>query len=184
VPTALVDDRGSRQAEDVRSTASILCPVDFSDESLAALRSAATIARRSGARLVALHVADGLLVTAAAGAYHTDVVVRESTRALGDTVDQIRREAGGDGLETAAYVVVGEPTSEICRFCSGHDIDLIVMGSHQMSGYHRLFFGSVADGVLRHAPAPVLVIPPHANPHASTAGVTLRREQRATVSHH
>ena len=39
--------------------------------------------------------------------------------------------------------------------------DLIVMGSHARSGVPRLFLGSVAERVLRSAPCPVMVVPPH-----------------------
>ena len=35
--------------------------------------------------------------------------------------------------------------------------NLIAMGSHGRSGVARLLLGSVAEGVLRHAPVPVLI---------------------------
>jgi nucleotide-binding universal stress UspA family protein len=36
--------------------------------------------------------------------------------------------------------------------------DLIVMGTHGRSGFDHLVFGSVAEGVMRTASAPVLLI--------------------------
>jgi nucleotide-binding universal stress UspA family protein len=165
--------------EDVRMRASILCPVDFSDESLASLNQAATIAERSDARLVALHVADPLLVRGVAAAYHTDVVVQENTRALQEAVDQIRR-AGAGHLKASVHVVVGDPVIEICQFSNKHHIDLIVMASHQAHGYLRLLFGSVTDGVVHRALTPILVLPPHPSPHASTFCVRL---DHTTASH-
>ncbi len=179
--TAL-EDRRPRGVEDVRVTPSILCPVDFSDESLASLRRAMAIAGRSGARLAALHVADELLVHGAAVAYHTDVVVEESRRALHEAVDEIRRETRAVALEIHVHVVVGDPASEICRFCRRHDVDLIVMASHELHRYRRLLFGSVAEYVLRSAPAPILVIPPRPSQRGSAMGVTLRLEG-AAASH-
>ena len=163
-----------RQDEHGRTMPSILCPVDFSDESLIVLRRAATIAAHSGARLAALHVADALLVRAAEGAYHTDVVVHESARTLKDAVDAIRSDVTGSGVDIGAYVVVGDPAAEICKFCSDHEIDLIVIASHQVKRYRRLF-GSVAGDVIRIAPVPVLVFPAQPSVHASTVSVTLRR---------
>ena len=44
---------------------SILCPVDFSDQSRVALRYAAAVAHRAGGRLSILYVNDPLLITAA-----------------------------------------------------------------------------------------------------------------------
>jgi nucleotide-binding universal stress UspA family protein len=167
-------DRRVRRVDGDRTTVSILCPVDFSDESLATLCHAAAIASRSGARLAALHVADPLLVRAAAGAYHMDVVVGESRRALEDAVEQVRGAAAPGEIEVDVHVVVGDPANEISKFCAAHDVDLIVMASHQLKGYRRLLFGSVTDGVLRGTSAPVLVIPPYPSGRASTLCLTLR----------
>ncbi len=171
--TPLKDHR-VRPVDGDPTTASILCPVDFTDESLATLCRAAAIASRSGARLAVLHVADPLLVRAAAGAYHMDIVVGESRRALEDAVEQVRRAAAPGGLDAGVHVVVGDPASEISKFCAAHDVDLIVMASHQVKGYRRLLFGSVTAGVLRGTSAPVLVFPPDPSGRASTLCLTLR----------
>ena len=175
---AAAEGRRPRQAERFGNMPSILCPVDFSDESLIALRRAAAIAAHSGARLEALHVADALLVHAAKSAFHTDVVVHQSARALQDVVDEIR-SAAASGLDIRVYVMVGDPAAEICTFCRHHDIDLIVMASHQVKKYRRLL-GSVADGVIRNAPAPVLVFPAQPCLHAATVYLTLHRAGMAT----
>jgi nucleotide-binding universal stress UspA family protein len=163
----------------VRMTASILCPVDFSEESLTTLRRAAMMAERSAARLAALHVADPLLVRAAAAACHVDVVVRESARALHDALDRIRRTDAG-GVTMSAHVVVGDPAPEICRFCGEHDIDLIVMASHTLKGPRRLVAGSVAERVLSCAPVPILVFPARPTGRASTMQTLLRLDDAAT----
>jgi nucleotide-binding universal stress UspA family protein len=51
---------------DARVFRSILCPVDFSADSRAALRYAAALARRSDSHLVVVYVKDPLLAIAAA----------------------------------------------------------------------------------------------------------------------
>jgi nucleotide-binding universal stress UspA family protein len=38
------------------------------------------------------------------------------------------------------------------------DVELIVMGKHQLGFVEHLFAGSVAEKVVRHAPCPVLVV--------------------------
>ena len=52
--------------------------------------------------------------------------------------------------------------------------DLLVMGTHGRSGFHRLFLGSITEKVIRTAPCPVLTVPPAAAP-ASTPEVAFKR---------
>jgi nucleotide-binding universal stress UspA family protein len=161
-----IDDGHTGAPDGIRTSASILCPVDFSAESLATLARAVEIASRSGARLIAAHVADPLLVRAAAATYHTAVVIQESERALREAVDHIRLETRTGGVEVSARVLVGDTAAAICDFCRDHEVDLIVVGSHE-SGYQHRLFGSVCEMLLRSAPTPVLVFPAHAN-HLTT----------------
>ena len=53
-----------------------------------------------------------------------------------------------DGV--AVTEIVGEAEKSHC--------DLIVMGTHGFTGLSRLLMGSVAEGVLRRAPCPVLTV--------------------------
>jgi universal stress protein E len=54
----------------------------------------------------------------------------------------------------------GDPASEIVREARDWAADLLVLGTHGRRGASRLFLGSVAETVLRHAPCATLVIPP------------------------
>jgi nucleotide-binding universal stress UspA family protein len=51
----------------------------------------------------------------------------------------------------------GDPATEIIRYATASNIDLIVMGTHGRTGLERLLLGSVAEQVLRGAPCSVLV---------------------------
>jgi nucleotide-binding universal stress UspA family protein len=57
-------------------------------------------------------------------------------------------------------VRTGDPAHEIVAAAREWEADLIVMGTHGRQGIGRMFLGSVAETVLRHAPCAVLVIPP------------------------
>lgn len=59
------------------------------------------------------------------------------------------------------FLPVGKPGAEIVRAANDWPADVIVIGSHGRSGATRLFLGSVAEAVMRHAPCPVLVIRAH-----------------------
>ncbi len=46
----------------------------------------------------------------------------------------------------------------IVQYAKKHGVDLIVKTTHGRGGLSRLVFGSVAEGVVRHAPCPVLLV--------------------------
>jgi nucleotide-binding universal stress UspA family protein len=63
---------------------------------------------------------------------------------------------------------------EILREAEAIGADLLVLGSHGLTGFKRLVLGSVAENVLRHSPTPVLIVPAHAS-EPSAAGVPFKR---------
>lgn len=52
----------------------------------------------------------------------------------------------------------GEPLLKLLEIARAGRYDLIVMGTHGRSGRLRTLLGSVADGVIRNAPCPVLSV--------------------------
>lgn len=63
-------------------------------------------------------------------------------------------------LDAAAleFVQQGAPSDEIVKAAKEWPADLIVIGSHGRGGIKRALVGSVAEGVMRQAPCPVLVV--------------------------
>lgn len=56
------------------------------------------------------------------------------------------------------FVQQGAPSDEIVKAAKEWPADLIVIGSHGRGGITRALVGSVAEGVMRQAPCPVLVV--------------------------
>ena len=52
----------------------------------------------------------------------------------------------------------GDVGPTICSVAEEEGVDLVVLGTHDRSRWSRLWFGSVSDHVVRHAPCPVLVV--------------------------
>lgn len=73
----------------------------------------------------------------------------------------------------------GEPVELICERAAEVEADLIVMTSHGRTGLRRAWFGSVADGVMRSAKIPVLILRAHAGPADALAAQ--RRFKRILV---
>jgi nucleotide-binding universal stress UspA family protein len=125
----------------------ILVPIDGSAPSLAALDHAVTLASDYGAGVEVLHVVpteDPMSPQARA----------EVTGQMQTAVD-LATHTLGDRL---AYTMTeGDPESEIINAASD-DIDLIVIGTHGRVGRLHSLLGSVAEGVVRNAPCPVLTV--------------------------
>jgi nucleotide-binding universal stress UspA family protein len=66
--------------------------------------------------------------------------------------------------QVVAHQRVDVPSEEIARLARDVDADLVVVGTHGRRGLSRLLLGSVAEGTVRLAPCPVLVVRPKAEP--------------------
>jgi len=62
-----------------------------------------------------------------------------------------------------SHVRCDRPAQGIAQLASDLQADLIVVGTHGRHGVSRLLLGSVAEGVLRVAPCPVLIMHPKAH---------------------
>jgi nucleotide-binding universal stress UspA family protein len=136
---------------------SILCPVDFSEPSIHALDLAFALASREGGHVTLVHVAHPLLVEAAAAAYDLTFVKDDAERELKEILSAAAR---GSAPPHDIHVSVGDPASEILKCAIDRRADCIVMGTQGLSGFKKIFFGSVTDHVLRLSTVPVLAVPP------------------------
>lgn len=68
------------------------------------------------------------------------------------------RELRANGVRVTTEVRRGQPVAEILAGVQEAQADLIIMTTHGRTGFGRLFFGSVAEGVLRHADVPVFLM--------------------------
>lgn len=137
---------------------SVLCPIDFSDSSRGALRYAGAIAAHFGARVTLLAVNDPLLEEAdevAGTAQLAEDTARELDKFFRDTFDGRPHGVADVKIEVAT----GKPAPEILRVCHEAGSELIVMSSHGLTGFRKLFFGSTTERVLRETAVPVLVTP-------------------------
>jgi nucleotide-binding universal stress UspA family protein len=56
------------------------------------------------------------------------------------------------------HLLSGYSSTEILRLAEESRFDLIVMGSHGLTGLAHVLFGSTADRVVRRAPCSVLTV--------------------------
>jgi nucleotide-binding universal stress UspA family protein len=156
VPAELSAVRGERPG----AFRNVVCPVDFSAPSNAALAQALGVAEDSKGRLTLVHALPDPDPTSRHAYHFSDprygqLMKREAWQRLQDSVPPELRAA----TEVYARVVSGTPADEIAKLAREIDADLIVMGVTSRGAFGRRLFGSTAARVMRSASCPVLAVP-------------------------
>jgi universal stress protein A len=132
----------------------VLCPVQFDQNSLAALAVAKEIAKQNKGKLFVMHVvsphADPTRIGGAAMAAHDE-------KASEQEMAKLEKEQLGD-IEHEAILRLGYPAEEVAKAEHEFGIELVVMATHGRTGVTHLVLGSVAERVVREASCPVLTI--------------------------
>jgi nucleotide-binding universal stress UspA family protein len=131
----------------------ILVPTDFSTASDAALPHAEALARQKSASLLILHVEEPPLAYGAGELYY-GLPEPNSERIL-KMLEEVKPT--DPSVPFTHRLTMGDPAGEIVRIAAEEGVDMIVLGTHGRSGISRMLMGSVAEGVVRRAPCPVLV---------------------------
>lgn len=149
----------------------ILVAVDQSDASHNAAELAIRLAKSDNAQLLLLSVLDVSKLIAVAG-YEAPYPV-DAIAMLKDANEQLLRETGAEciaqGVKAETLMAEGDACDEILRVAQEQHVGLICVGTHGRKGLSRLFLGSVAEGVLRRSPVPVLATRPPALSHETAA---------------
>lgn len=140
-------------------TQQVLVPMDTSGPATAALEYALT--RFPDAEIVVLY---------ACGINEADGSLRERVLRSEFERERIQQEriaekifqAAADSAEQAGATVstaleYGLPIRAITSYAEDHDVDRIVIGTHDRKGLSRLLLGSVVEVVMRRSPVPVTV---------------------------
>ncbi len=132
----------------------VVVPVDFSDDSLAAVQTALElVADPAGVRLV--HVLPE------ASLMDPDPVWLEIDNAnrAERTTEALRQRLAGERYEHVQIdIEFGDPGYRIADFAQRIGAELIVIPSHGRTGLGRMLLGSVAERVVRLSHCPVLVL--------------------------
>ncbi len=129
----------------VPGLATILCPVNFTDTARAALQHAVSLAQQFQARLVTPCIVEPSAPQAVA-------VARQELAAW-------LAEAGVGQCEIEPLARKGQAAEQIVALTGKLKADLVVLGAKRRSSLKSWPWGDTTEMVLRHAPAPVLVVP-------------------------
>ncbi len=140
----------------------ILCPVDFSDTSAHALKTAIELATQLDAKIHLIHVyqyptysiPEADLVTPIDLSLQDDYVER-----LQQQLDDLYEKHSNSGVVVDSTLAEGVPYVEIVNTAKEIKANLIIIGTHGRTGLSHMLLGSVAERVVRSSIVPVLSVP-------------------------
>ena len=132
----------------------VVVPIDFSDESLAALEVGLQLVD-DPAHVHIVHVLQDLSPLEAGevwGVIDPQARIESAKRALRERLADARFAA------VTMEVMLGDPASCIAHFAQDVHAEVVVLPSHGRTGLTRLLIGSTAERVVRLTHCPVLVL--------------------------
>lgn len=132
----------------------ILVATDGSKFSRVAVERAINYAKKYGSELTAVTVVDAPAELSGVSPGAVEDMIRKAKR----YVEEVKSQADSAGLKTETFVLEGgEASRKLTDFAAGHNISIIVMGSHGRKGLSKLLVGSVAEKIIGYAHCPVLI---------------------------
>jgi nucleotide-binding universal stress UspA family protein len=143
----------------------ILVPTDFSKTAKMAAEVAAEIARKSGAELIFLHVAEAASSTSFSvtgemslggteDALFTMRLIERSKKQL----EKILEDDKFQGIDVSTELRVGTPFHGIKTIVADSKVDLVVMGTGGHSQAEQILLGTNTEKVVRRSNCPVLTV--------------------------
>lgn len=149
----------------------ILAAIDTSDQSEIVFYNALSLAKKTGAKLMLLHVLSAeeeaypqfptysyypMLDRPVAEAYHhqLEAYEKQGLEMLRSRTD----EATKQGVKTEFTQLSGDPGNMICELAKNWEADLIMVGNRGLRGLKEVILGSVSNYVTHHANCSVLVV--------------------------
>jgi nucleotide-binding universal stress UspA family protein len=138
----------------------ILCPTDMSEESFTAFPYAFDLARVFDAEIYFINVVNINAPPAVELGFETTFVefASDLRKAASRRLEEILTSRVPTDLKFRQIVVQGSAPEQILRAVNDHEIDLVVIATHGLTGWRHMVFGSVAEKVVRQSKVPVLTV--------------------------
>ena len=136
----------------------IIVPVDFSEHSEYALETAAAFAKKYDAEILALHMLEISETILTKDEVDLDMETAFFLKLAEKKFDGLLSRDYLNSVSVIPIIKHFKVFSEVNDVAKEHGADLIVMGSHGVSGLKEVFVGSNTERVVRHAEIPVIVV--------------------------
>ena len=142
----------------------ILVPLDGSPFAESAIPYACELARQFESEMTLVNVIRPIQLDLTGDAYDASLIEEIRRAAAFQATEYLDGKAGE--LQAQGYQVkkrafdAYDVASTLLNVANGGEVDVVVMSTHGRSGLQRIFFGSIAERVVRHAEVPVLLVRP------------------------
>ena len=142
----------------------ILFPIDFTENSSKFLPYVLSFSEKYDGMIYLLHVVEDISKWAS-GSYIPHIPLKQfeedALKGAEKHMDKVCDEQLKGCPNFQKMILYGDPAQEILKTIESEGIDLVIMGTHGRKGLEHVFFGSVAENVVKKSPAPVLTINPY-----------------------
>jgi len=142
----------------------IVAAVDFSNATKGVVEMGVNLAKAFGARLCLFHVVEPEPSYTAYGftpdefpALHA--YQEEAKRRAGDKLEALLVSVKAGLPATTTQIAEGSPLHSLLDYVKDSGADFVVLGSHGHGVIASLLLGSVAEGMVRKAAVPTLIVP-------------------------
>jgi len=135
----------------------VLCPIDFSEESMLALDNAIHLCRRFESKLEILHVIKGIDKEYAELGADTSAEQADIVKKVEMEFEDLIKDKDLNGITWGKEIRLGDPTDVILDVIKQKKIDLVMMGSTGKGAIKKFFIGSVAERVSREVPCSFII---------------------------
>jgi nucleotide-binding universal stress UspA family protein len=139
--------------------AKILLPIDFSPSSQAALEMAADLALHFHAELILVNVIPMFPTTTLPDLIPEGEFLREARSFADKHLAKCHATLAAMGVKSSSSVEVGNDIAgSIMEVVEREHVDMVVISTHGISGWHPLVFGSIAEKVVKLVQCPLLLL--------------------------
>jgi nucleotide-binding universal stress UspA family protein len=137
----------------------ILLPIDFSASSRAALEMAADLAQHFHAELYLVHIIPFFPTTTLPNFVPEESFLAEARSRAERHLVKCHKTLAERGIKSDSTIEVGNDIAgNIMEVVEREHIDMVVISTHGISGWHPLVFGSIAEKVVKLVQCPLLLL--------------------------
>ncbi|MBU4261091.1 MAG: universal stress protein [Proteobacteria bacterium] len=141
----------------------ILVPLDGSERAEVILSHVIELAKKFSAKVILLEAVEQKLIYTgdleiSGTAAKADDELAKQTKNAESYIAGVKGKLEQQNIQVTTRIMQGPPVEAIIAMAKQENADLIAMASHGRSGIGRVFYGSVAAGILHRVDRPLLII--------------------------